>query len=59
MRKKIIGVLGLGIFGRNVAKELSKFDQDVIAIDINENLVQMYPMLLKKLLSVTSQILTF
>ena len=40
MRKKIIGVLGLGIFGRNVAKELSKFDQDVIAIDINENLVQ-------------------
>ena len=35
MRKKIIGVLGLGIFGRNVAKELSKFDQDVIAIDIN------------------------
>ena len=48
MRKKIIGVLGLGIFGRNVAKELSKFDQDVIAIDINENLVQNVSDVVKK-----------
>ena len=48
MRKKIIGVLGLGIFGRNVAKELNKFDQDVIAIDINENLVQNVSDVVKK-----------
>lgn len=40
MTKKIIGVLGLGIFGRTVVEELSKFEQDVIAIDNNESLVQ-------------------
>ena len=33
MTKKIVGVLGLGIFGRTVAFELSHFDQDVIALD--------------------------
>lgn len=40
MTKKIIGVLGLGIFGRTVAEELSKFEQDVIAVDCKENSVQ-------------------
>ena len=40
MAKKIIGVLGLGIFGRTVALELNKFDQDVIALDIRESHVQ-------------------
>lgn len=40
MTKKIIGVLGLGIFGRTVVEELSKFEQDVIALDKNEVLVQ-------------------
>ena len=40
MTKKIIGVLGLGIFGRTVVEEFSKFEQDVIALDKNENLVQ-------------------
>ncbi|KFN88412.1 MULTISPECIES: potassium uptake transporter gating subunit KtrA [Streptococcus] len=48
MRKKIFGVLGLGIFGRNVAKELSKFEQDVIAIDANPNLVQNVSEVVKK-----------
>ena len=33
MTKKIVGVLGLGIFGRTVAFELSHFDQGVIALD--------------------------
>lgn len=40
MTKKIFGVLGLGIFGRTIVKELSKFDQEVIALDRHENLVQ-------------------
>ena len=48
MRKKIFGVLGLGIFGRNVAKELSKFEQDVIAIDVNPSLVQNVSDMVKK-----------
>lgn len=40
MTKKIFGVLGLGIFGRTVVEELSKFEQEVIALDRHENLVQ-------------------
>lgn len=48
MRKKIFGVLGLGIFGQNVAKELSKFEQDVIAIDVNPSLVQNVSDVVKK-----------
>ena len=39
MKKKLVGVLGLGIFGRAVAKQLSQFDQDVIAVDMKENIV--------------------
>lgn len=39
MKKKLVGVLGLGIFGRAVARQLSQFDQDVIAIDMKENIV--------------------
>jgi trk system potassium uptake protein TrkA len=34
-----VGVLGLGIFGRAVARQLSQFDQDVIAVDMKENIV--------------------
>lgn len=48
MQKKIFGVLGLGIFGRNVAKELSKFEQDVIAIDVNPSFVQNVSDVVKK-----------
>lgn len=40
MTKKIFGVLGLGIFGRTVVEELNKFEQEVIALDRYENLVQ-------------------
>lgn len=40
MTKKIIGVLGLGIFGRTVADELSHFGQDVIALDNKPSHVQ-------------------
>lgn len=36
MSKKIIGVLGLGIFGKTVAEELCTFDQEVIALDYRE-----------------------
>ncbi|MGT2933175.1 potassium uptake transporter gating subunit KtrA [Streptococcus catagoni] len=37
LKRKTVGVLGLGIFGRTVARQLSQFDQDVIAIDYREN----------------------
>ena len=40
LKRKTVGVLGLGIFGRTVARELSNFDQDVIAIDIRESHVK-------------------
>lgn len=41
MKAKIVGVLGLGIFGRTVAKELGNFGAEVIAIDSNPDQVQM------------------
>lgn len=40
MERKIIGVLGLGVFGKTVAMELSKFEQDVIVIDSDQDNVQ-------------------
>ncbi|MER2175037.1 MAG: TrkA family potassium uptake protein [Carnobacterium sp.] len=33
MSVKTIGVLGLGVFGSSIAKELNEFDCDVIAVD--------------------------
>lgn len=36
MRNKTVAVLGLGVFGRTVARELSKYGCDVIAIDSHE-----------------------
>ena len=33
MNNKTVGVLGLGVFGRTVARELSRYGCDVIAID--------------------------
>lgn len=41
MKSKIVGVLGLGVFGRTVAKELGNFGTEVIAIDSNPDRVQM------------------
>ena len=41
MKSKIVGVLGLGVFGRTVAKELGNFGTEVIAIDSNPDSVQM------------------
>ena len=40
LNTRMIGVLGLGVFGRTVAKELSKYDVDVIAIDNRQANVQ-------------------
>lgn len=40
MATKIIGILGIGIFGKTLAEELSEFGQEVIAIDTNEQHVQ-------------------
>ncbi len=40
MQKKIIGVLGLGVFGQMVAKELGRFNCEVIAVDNNESKIQ-------------------
>lgn len=39
MKKKTFVVIGLGRFGSNVAKTLSKMNCDVLAIDINEESV--------------------
>ena len=36
MAKRTIGILGLGIFGSTIAKTLSQYDCDVIAIDKGE-----------------------
>lgn len=40
MEAKIIGVLGLGIFGQMVAKELAEYGREVIVIDAQEENVQ-------------------
>lgn len=40
MKTKIVGVLGLGIFGRTIARELSTFGYEVIAIDSKEEHIQ-------------------
>lgn len=40
MKARIVGVLGLGIFGRRVARELSKYGVEVIAVDNNAERVQ-------------------
>ncbi|MCU9533012.1 potassium channel family protein [Streptococcus sp. CSL10205-OR2] len=40
MKQKIVGVLGLGIFGQTIAAELSEFGQEVIAIDSKEQHIQ-------------------
>ncbi|AXY24666.1 potassium transporter Trk [Suicoccus acidiformans] len=39
MNSKIIGILGLGIFGQTVATELSKYGTEVIAVDSREDRV--------------------
>ncbi len=39
MMRKTIGILGLGIFGMTVVKELSEYDCDIIAVDHDENRV--------------------
>lgn len=36
MTRKTIAVLGLGVFGRTIARELTQFDQDVIVADHDE-----------------------
>lgn len=44
MAVKIIGVLGLGVFGSSIAKELNDFDCEVIAIDIDmDNIERVEP----------------
>src|SRR5699024_11356883 len=40
MKKKIVGVLGLGIFGERVATELSEYGCEVIVIDTDAAKVQ-------------------
>ena len=40
MKRKTIGVLGLGLFGSSVAKTLAKNDIDVIAMDTNMDHVE-------------------
>lgn len=45
---KAIGVLGLGIFGSSIAKELGEHNHDVIAVDLDqENIDRIEPYLVK------------
>lgn len=45
---KLVGILGLGIFGSTIAKTLSEFDSDVIAIDKDpENVNRLEPFITK------------
>ncbi|MGT2930247.1 potassium channel family protein [Streptococcus dentasini] len=40
MSEKIVGILGLGIFGTTLAEELARFGEEVIAIDNNPDHIQ-------------------
>ena len=33
---KTVGILGLGLFGTTIAKQLSQYDCDIIAVDSKE-----------------------
>jgi len=33
---KTVGILGLGVFGMSIAKQLSEYDCDIIAVDRDE-----------------------
>ena len=33
---KTVGILGLGVFGTTIAKQLSQYDCDIIAVDSQE-----------------------
>lgn len=45
---KLVGILGLGIFGSTIAKTLSEFDSDVIVIDKDpENVNRLEPFITK------------
>jgi len=37
--RKTVGILGLGVFGMTIAKQLSEYDCDIIAIDRDETTV--------------------
>ena len=41
-KKRSFAVIGLGTFGSTVAKELARFGNDVIGIDVDEKLVSAY-----------------
>ena len=46
--KRTIGILGLGIFGRSIARTLAEFDYDVIAVDKSEdNVNDLEPLITK------------
>jgi len=34
--RKTVGILGLGVFGMTIAKQLSDYDCDIIAVDRDE-----------------------
>lgn len=40
MAVRTIGVLGLGVFGSSIAKELNEFDCEVIAVDLDMDNVE-------------------
>ena len=50
--RKTVGILGLGVFGRTIAKQLSEYDCDIIAIDQDEvNVNRIEPLVTKAVIA--------
>ena len=46
--RKTVGILGLGVFGMTIAKQLSEYDCDIIAVDRDEVNVNRFERLVTK-----------
>ena len=58
LNTRIIGVLGLGVFGRTVAKELSKYDVDVSLLTTDKPMSKTWQTMLLRRPSATLPITT-
>ena len=50
--RKTVGILGLGVFGMTIAKQLSEYDCDIIAVDRDEvNVNRIEPLVTKAVIA--------
>ena len=50
--EKTVGILGLGVFGMTIAKQLSEYDCDIIAVDRDEvNVNRIEPLVTKAVIA--------